>query len=261
MTPDYPKYVDEGTGPALILNHGTGMDLTMFDPQIKFLTKRGYRVIAMNSRVLLGDHEPHTLADLADDTLDLAERLGLKEYVVGGMSVGAFSALEFALRYNERALGYVLIAGQACAYPDGAKIDFRREFSAFDTDRKVIREQAEWMAPFCFDQSTYDANLALVEHWVDRWTALPARSVFAQFESWIDRPNDESHLKGITRPVLIVHGEHDLPVPIERAYSMFEELRDASFAKIAGAGHTCNLENPEPANYALLGFLNRVFGR
>jgi len=87
-----------GSDPAVIFNHNTLIDYTMFDPQLAFLAANGYRAISQNSRVLLGKAERHTLEDLADDTARLGERLDLTRYVVAGMSTGAFMAVDFALK-------------------------------------------------------------------------------------------------------------------------------------------------------------------
>ena len=50
----FELYKEAGSGPAVIFNHGTLMDYTMFDPQLAFLAANGYRAISQNSRVLLG---------------------------------------------------------------------------------------------------------------------------------------------------------------------------------------------------------------
>lgn len=246
----------------MIFNHGTLMDASMFDPQLDYLAGKGYRAIAQNSRVLLGRATPHTLDDLADDVLALADRLDLTSYVVAGMSTGAFSALSFALRHPGRAAGLILIEGQACAYPDADQDAFEAEFAKFDVDGMVSRERAEWAAPFCFGEHTYATNSGLVEHWIERWmTRIPSRAVWAQGTSWVRKPDITSRLREIDAPVLIIHAEGDLPVPIARAYAMLEHLTDATMVKIPRSGHTSNLENADAVNHAILGFLDRIHGR
>lgn len=258
----FELYKEKGSGPAVIFNHGTLMDYTMFDPQLDFLAANGYRAISQNSRVLLGKPECHSLEDLADDTAALATDLGLDRYVVAGMSTGAFMAVDFALKYPDRADGYILIEGQACAYPEADQKAFDAEFAAFDVDGPVSRERAEWAAPFCFGENTYAINRALVDHWIDRWTTkIPSRAVWAQGTSWVFKPDLTDRLKEIRKPVLIIHAEGDMPVPIARAYSMLAELPDATLVKVPESGHTSNLENAAVVNYAILGFLDRIYGR
>jgi pimeloyl-ACP methyl ester carboxylesterase len=258
----FELYKEAGSGPAVISNHGTLMDYTMFDPQLAFLAANGYRAISQNSRVLLGKAERHTLEDLADDTATLGERLGLTRYVVAGMSTGAFMAVDFALKYLDRADGFILIEGQACAYSQAEQKAFDAEFERFNVDGFVSRERAEWAAPFCFGEYTYAHNRRLVDHWLERWTTMiPSRAVWAQGTSWVFKPDLTPRLKEIRKPVLIIHAEGDLPVPIARGYAMLEALPDATLVKIPNSGHTSNLENPEAVNYAILGFLDRLYRR
>jgi pimeloyl-ACP methyl ester carboxylesterase len=55
-----------------------------------------------------------------------------------------------------------------------------------------------------------------------------------------------------------VHGEEDLPIPMERALPMLDVLPDATLARISKAGHTTNLENASAVNEAIGQFLKRV---
>ncbi len=255
---NFPRFVDQGSGPAVILNHGTLMDATMFDPQVAYLAAHGYRVIAQNSRVLLGDMEEHMLVDLADDTVRLADELDIDRFVIGGMSVGAFSALELALKYRDRIDGLIIIDGKAVDYPPEEQVAFAAEFEKMKIDGPVTRGFAEWAGPYCFGP----ASPELARHWVDRWsTLIPARSVWAQSTAWVRKADRTPELANIHVPVLIVHGANDLPVPLARALPMIAELPDVTFVKVPNAGHTANLEQPEIVNRAIGAFLDRVYGR
>jgi len=256
----FAHYTEQGTGPAVIFNHGTLMDGTMFEPQLDFLARHGWRAISLNSRVLTGPPARHTLEDLADDTAALAEQLNLSDCVVAGMSVGAFTALDFALKYKDRAAGYILISGQACAYPETDQQVFEQEFARFDVDGMVSNERAQWAAPFCFGPHAWTHNRALVDDWIHRWTTrIPSRAVWAQGTSWVHKPDLTERLREIDKPVLILHGADDVPVPIARACQMLEHIKDVTFVKVPNAGHTVNLENPTVVNHAIKGFLERLF--
>jgi pimeloyl-ACP methyl ester carboxylesterase len=255
---DFPRYLENGSGPTLILNHGTLMDATMFEPQLKHLGRLGYRVVAPNSRVLLGDMEAHTLVDLADDTSALASELGIDRFVIGGMSVGAFSALEFALKYRDRIDGLIIIDGKAVDYPPEEQVAFAAEFEKMKIDGPVTRAFAEWAGPYCFGAAAGD----IANHWVERWaTKIPARSVWAQSTAWVRKADRTPELKNIEVPALIIHGADDLPVPLSRALPMIAELPDVTFVKVPAAGHTSNIEQPEIVNRAIAAFLDRIYPR
>jgi pimeloyl-ACP methyl ester carboxylesterase len=255
---EFPRYIEAGRGPAVILNHGTLMDATMFDPQLEYLSKRGYRVIAQNSRVLLGNMNEHTLIDLADDTAKLAEELGLTRYVVGGMSVGAFSSLEFALKFPDRLAGLILIDGKAVDYPVEEQVAFGAEFEKMKVDGPVTRGFAEWAGPYCFCPEAGDVAAHSVERWA---TKIPARAVWAQSTAWVRKLDRTPELRNIKVPVLMIHGANDLPVPLSRALPMVAELPDVTLVKVPNAGHTSNLEKPEIVNHAIASFLERIYPR
>jgi pimeloyl-ACP methyl ester carboxylesterase len=259
----FARYIEQGSGPAVIFNHGTLMDATMFAPQMEYLAARGYRVIAQNSRALL--EEPptaHSLDDLAADTARLADDLGLDRFVAAGMSVGAFSTINFALNYPERCDAVIFIDTMAVDYPDHEKEAFKAKFDELQLDGPVPRDIAEWSAPFCFGKTTYANNMPLVQHWIDRWASvIPARAVWAQSTSWTHKADYTDRLKEIRCPVLMIHGEEDVPLPLERVLSMVMEIPDLTLHKLAGVGHTANLEAPDLANRAIGDFLARVYNR
>ena len=252
----HDRLIENGAGPAVIFSHGTLMDATMFAPQLDHLAERGYRAIAYNSRVLTGEPAPHTLGDLVEDCRALLDDLGIGKCVLAGMSVGGFMALEFALAHPERLNGMILIAATSRGYTPEEREAYHREFDKLDVDGMVPRDFAEWVAPFCFGETTLERNPALVEHWVDRWaTTMPARAVLYQGRSWLDKEDITGRLAAIGVPALVVHGEEDVPLPIERAQAMAEALPDATFARVAHAGHSVNLEQPAVVNAAIARFL------
>jgi 3-oxoadipate enol-lactonase len=256
----FPRYVEKGSGHAIVFEHGTLMDASMFASQIDYLAARGYHAVGHNSRVLTGPNVPHTLADLVEDTRTLLDDLGLQRVVLAGMSVGAFMAIEFALTYPERLAGLVLIDGKAAPYTDEQRADYVPGFRKCDIDGPVPRDFAEWDAHYCFGPTTIKRNRALVDTWIDRWTTLiPARAVWHQALSWLDKPDRTARLPEIETPTLIIHGEEDVPLPIAQAIDMLHHLPEATFVKVRGAGHSSNLESPTVVNRALGSFMARVF--
>ena len=253
------RYVEKGSGPAVVFSHGTLMDATMFDPQLDHLAARGYRALACNSRVLTGEPAPHTLGDLVDDCRALLDGLGIGQCVLAGMSVGGFMALEFALACPERLQGLIVIAGTSMAYTAEEREAYHGAFDKLDIDGMVPRDFAEWVAPFCFGETTFARNKALADHWIERWaTTVPARAVLHQGRSWLDKADITARLSSVTVPALVVHGEEDVPLPIERAQAMADALPDATFVRVPGAGHSVNLEQPDAVNAAIARFLGRL---
>jgi pimeloyl-ACP methyl ester carboxylesterase len=256
-----PRYVEQGSGPAVVFAHGTLMDHTMFAPQAAHLEDR-YRVVSLNHRVLSGNNVRHTLDDLVEDCREVLDALGIERCVLGGMSLGGFMAIPFALKYPERLDGLILMATTSSDYPKEEQEKFFANFGQLDIEGMVPPAWAEWVASYVWGETTMKQNRKLVDHWIKVWTtSIPARSVFHQGMAWIPKKDDTGKLGQIKTPTLVLHGEEDHPIPIERAARMAAAIPNATFVAVPAAGHTCNLEAPALVNKAIDGFLAKIYPR
>jgi len=250
-----PPFDERGSGPAVLFGHGTMMDRSMFAPQLEGLSDR-YRVIAFDHRARTGAWKgPYTLDDLADDVVLLLDSLGIERCVLGGMSMGGFMALRFALRHQNRLDGLVLIDTLAAA-----PISPHEElFHGLKDAGPLPEEVVEWHADIVFGPTTKRERPDLVEHWKERWRHLSGDSVYWESGSWLRREDVVARLPEIRVPTLVVHGEEDGILPMSGAEVMAERVQNGRLARIAGAGHTANTEQPEAVNAALREFLAAVY--
>jgi pimeloyl-ACP methyl ester carboxylesterase len=72
------------------------------------------------------------------------------------------------------------------------------------------------------------------------------------------RPDRTRVLPRLDVPVLILVGEDDELTPPEESRAMEREVRGSELETIPEAGHLASLEQPEPFNQALEGFLRRL---
>jgi pimeloyl-ACP methyl ester carboxylesterase len=239
----------------VLFGHGTMMDRTMFSEQLAGLSDR-YRVIAFDHRARTANWAgPYTLDDLADDCVELLDSLDVERCVLGGMSMGGFMALRFALRHQDRLDGLVLIDTLAAA-PISPHEDL---FHSLRGGGPLPEEVVEWHADIVFGETTKREQPGLVEHWKDRWRHLTGASVYWESGSWLRREDVAPRLPEITVPMLVIHGEEDEILPMTGAEEMAERVQNGRLARIAGAGHTANAEQPETVNAALRAFLDDVY--
>lgn len=105
------EYAEAGSGPPILSVHGAGggfdQGLALASP----FAARGYRVIAMSRFGYLRTPAPPrpSIALQADAHACLLDALGVGSAAVIGVSAGAPSALEFALRYPARCTALVLL--------------------------------------------------------------------------------------------------------------------------------------------------------
>jgi pimeloyl-ACP methyl ester carboxylesterase len=62
-------------------------------------------------------------------------------------------------------------------------------------------------------------------------------------------------LAGIDVPVLWLHGDQDVLMPLDGARTTAEKIPGARFATIPGGAHMACFENPEATNAAIAEFL------
>lgn len=103
-------YRDEGAGVPFFFQHGLGADLTQ--PFSLCQPPPGIRLVGFDARAHgqtkpVGPEEKISLGGFADDLRALMDHLQIRQAIVGGISMGAALALNFALRHPERVLGLV----------------------------------------------------------------------------------------------------------------------------------------------------------
>ncbi len=105
-------YLDTGSGLPFVFQHGLGGDTIQardtFQPPLAF------RLLTLDCRghgetLALGDPAQLSFNRFADDVLAWLDWLGLEQVALGGISMGAGIALNFALRYPRRVRALVLV--------------------------------------------------------------------------------------------------------------------------------------------------------
>src|SRR6478609_7272959 len=99
-----------GDGPAVVLVHGFGLDMRMWEPQVEHLAAR-YRVVRYDCRVFgaSGPFDPAVPYTHAADLVALLDHLAIGQAVLAGLSFGGRVVLQTALAAPARVAGLVLL--------------------------------------------------------------------------------------------------------------------------------------------------------
>ena len=240
-----------GTGIPVVLAHGFFMDRSMFKPQVAALRDR-YRVITYDERghgEAADDPDPYSYWDLADDLAALLDHLGLERAVIGGMSQGGFISLRFGLRYPKRVIGLVLLDSQA-----GVELEEKR--GEYEAMRSVWVEDGPSELMGSMVAAIILGNYPGNPDWVGKWIVRYPDGLGQAYSTLMDRDDITHRLSEITVPALVVHGEEDAAIPMERAEALSAGLSGCSgVVVVAGGSHAANLNRPDAVNAAILGFL------
>ncbi|MFP3550885.1 alpha/beta hydrolase [Paraburkholderia sp. SIMBA_049] len=248
--------LDRGTGPAILLAHGTLMDHTMFKHQVDFLSSK-YRTIAYGLRAETDAAERlYSNQNLVSDCNALMDDLGIDRCVLGGLSMGGFMAIEFALQHPDRVAGLVLFDSMSVGYTDEEKYLFGQHFDPLDCEGSLSSSFIDWFVPVIFSQRAMDQQPELIEDWKGRWAKRSARSLYYEYRSWIGKPDMTPKLDQLKCPTLILHGADDRGIDPVQARNMQENIEGAKLCLIPGCGHACTEEAPDAVNALLLEFLD-----
>src|SRR5579875_3163424 len=137
-----------GGGPAVVLVHGFGLDMRMWDDQAEHLAAR-YQVIRYDCRGFgsSGPFDPAVAYTHAGDLRALLDHLGIGQAVLGGLSFGGRVVLEAAVADPERVRGLALLG----AVLDGVPWDHHSQ-AALDLagdmaqTRGLVAGRAAWLA-------------------------------------------------------------------------------------------------------------------
>lgn len=244
-----------GTDSAIIFSHGLMMDHEMFAPQVEALSGQ-YRCITWDERGH-GQTAGETLApfsyyDSADDLVALLDYLGVKEAVLVGMSQGGFLSLRCALTHPEFVKGLVLIDTQAGGeLPDKAPA-YKQMMKVF-SEKGLTPEMAGMLEFIILGQGFPNA-----QKWKDKWKATTATNAEQCFDTLVARDDITGRLPEISVPALVLHGDKDAAIPLERGQILADRMPNAELVVVNGAGHAANLSHPQPVNEAIQRFLNSL---
>ena len=247
---------DAGRGHrAVLLLHAFPLHSGMWSRQIEALAAT-HRVVAPDYRGLggtAGSPEPSTMPLLAADVRALLAHLRIERTAVVGLSMGGYLALELWRQAPGLFTGLVLCDTKAGAdTPEGAA---GRETFARSALTQGLHWVADQMAPKLLRPTPDPAALSEVRKLVGGGTPV---GVAAAQRGMALRPDSTSTLATITCPTLVVVGAEDGLTPPAEAEKLVAGIRGATLARIDGAGHLPNIEQPAAYNAALLRFVGEL---
>jgi 3-oxoadipate enol-lactonase len=250
------KAVEHGPrgAPAVLLAGSIGTDLGMWDAQVPLLAQR-FRVVAVDPRghgKSPSTPSPVTIADLAEDVLAVADRLGLDGFGYVGLSLGGAVGQSLASSYPSRVRALALCCTSArFSEAAGSWHERAARVRAEGTGWLVEPSRERWFAPG-FPERRPDEAARLL----GMLSSTPAQGYAAACEA-LAGFDGRPLLGSITAPTLVVAGVDDPATPVDMAEEIAGGIPDARLVVVPDTAHLATAERPELVNPVLLEHLER----
>jgi pimeloyl-ACP methyl ester carboxylesterase len=235
------RYLTEGSGPPMVMLHGATSSAEEDWAAQRPAFRQAFRLFLPDARGHAGTRrepgESFSFDLLIADLAAFVDALNLRTFHLVGFSMGAITALGYALRNPER-LRTLLVAGMDVqAQPQG---NVARHL--LDPAR-VDREEAAWAAQL-------EARHGPIQGPGAWRRLLPA--IATALSSVPPVPPQE--LRGLRVPTLLAFGDRDVFVPVDHAVAFYRQLPDARLFIAPGCDHQVMVTRPGLFNEAARAF-------
>lgn len=242
-------YVREGSGPAVVLVHGSNLDRRMWDEQAAWL-RADHTVVRYDLRGHGASADPDEPYAAATDLIELLDELQIGTATLVGLSAGASVVIDVALVAPDRVTGLVLASPTIGGYVPQRMPEFFNELIAalqagdLDGANEVLLQSPVMLVP-----APYRGMVrAMVEGNRRLWTLDPA------LQQQLDPPAIGG-LGLIGVPALVLVGSEDLADVRTQANLLGAQVAGAQRIEVAGGGHLLNMTSREQFDSALREFL------
>ncbi len=247
-------YKEVGSGEPIIFIHGYPLDNSIWLPLVPGLEN--------HARLILPDLRGHgqspapagmySMDLLAADILALMDGLGLPRAVLAGHSVGGYIALHFARNYPERLAGLALVASHCFADPPERKqirLDTAEKVERTGKTNFIVESMLPSLTP---DKVLQDKLKPIIEN------AKP-NGVAGILRGMAQRGDTCDVLPKLNVPAVIIAGELDVHLSVEKAQQMAGLMKKPWLEIIAGAGHMPMMEAPKKVSEILISLMKKSF--
>lgn len=247
------SYLRRGEGPPVVLLHGGALAGVTWERQFDLLA-RDHAVVRYDARGHGESSSPTGPFAHHEDLRALLDGLGLDRATLVGLSLGARTAVDFALTHPDRVADLVLVG------PGVSGMGFQDPF--------ILDQSARLRASTTADEVAE----CLLRMWVDGPHRSPdevdARvrelcrglAVHAVSRGAFTRPADEVHaidrVAEVRARTLVVVGDLDSSDIHAVADLLHRSVPGAAKVVVEGAGHAVHLDRPDEFDRALLRFLS-----
>ncbi|MCU0294975.1 MAG: alpha/beta hydrolase [Candidatus Nanopelagicales bacterium] len=237
----------------VVLLHAFPVNRHLWDAQVEYLTKAGYKVLAPDLAGFGESRRPEqpTLALMAEQAL--AHVSG--PTVFAGLSMGGYILMEILRQAPDMVTGAIFMDTKASPDTEDGRAMRLRIVDEVLTSGNT-EALAEAMLPNLLGRTTMAQRPEVVET-VRRWIhSAPVEAVASAQRAMAQRPDSIPTLRTYEGPAVVLWGSEDTISPKADQEAMLAVMPQAAAREIPGAGHLSAVEAPEAVNDVLLEVLS-----
>ena len=248
-------------GKCLFLLHGYLETMYVFNELVDALKDR-YRVIVIDMPGHgLTDSAPADASGQRVNSLSFAvrtvvgvmDKCGVQRAVVAGHSMGGYVTQQLLREHPERVERAILLHSHP--FPDvPEKAEDREREKALIAAGK-LHALASVSVSMMYDEENLRACDEKIRETVELCETHDPDGIIASVEGLRTRPDLQDVWACPPVPLLLVYGDHDNYLPLERVEKLKDLYPKVSFQLIPGTGHNSFIERPEAAVAAITAFV------
>ncbi|WP_285768442.1 alpha/beta fold hydrolase [Peribacillus sp. SI8-4] len=254
---DSTHFEERGAGESLILIHGVGLDLRMWERQVEDLSKH-YHVIVydmVGHGGSLHPPGPYVLTQFVEQLAELADYLKIESCHIVGFSMGGMVASAFALKYPQKIKTLTIMNAVANRTEEQRKAILKRveEVERIGPLATVEPAIQRWFNPdFLNAQNEWVSQIRKRLETNDPASYLAAYRLFATAdqELW-------PQIEQISVPTQIITGQQDMGSSPEMAKQMHEKIVDSEMMIVRDMKHMLPIEGAQIVNEAIRSFIDK----
>ena len=194
----------------------------------------------------------NTLAFQARVVAGVLDKCGVQRAVIAGHSMGGYVTLQFLEDFPDRAEKAILL--HANPYADSPEKGAERQREEQLILDGKLQSLAAVSIPKMYDEENLRACDEKIRETVELCETHDPEGIIAAIEGLRTRPDRQDVMKEPPVPLMLVYGDHDNFLPLEKVAAMQEAFPKVRYALVPGTGHNAFIERPETVKDLLLSF-------
>ncbi|MEL6589367.1 MAG: alpha/beta fold hydrolase [Bacteroidota bacterium] len=240
------QYVEQGSGPAIVVLHGLFGALSNFSGVLDHFSQHYHVIIPIMPLYEKNSIDP-SIDGLTDYIEGFIEHKGLGKVTLLGNSLGGHIALVYTLRHPDKVNALVL-TGSSGLFESGMGSSFPRRGS-----REFVEERVAYTFydPAVATKDLVDEVFSIVN---DNFKTLRVVKIARSAQ----RHNMSEDVGKIQNPSLLIWGLNDNITPPRVAHEFDKLMPNTELRFIDRCGHAPMMERPAEFNQILEGYLNKL---